>query len=124
MRTTDPVSSQFNMINMYVGIAIIALPKAVSEVGFVGAVCGLLLVNCLSLISSYFLLKARNRYKKERILDLADLANVCYGPMMKLVCQSVLITANVAFLMAQTMYLGGQADLLMCQFLDRPMECG
>jgi hypothetical protein len=26
--------------------------------------------------------------------------------------------------MAQGMYLGGQADLLMCDVLDRPAECG
>ena len=64
MRTTDPVSSQFNMLNMYIGIAIIALPKAVSEVGFFGAMGGLLVVNCISLAASYFLLKARNRFKK------------------------------------------------------------
>ena len=64
MRTTDPVSSQFNMLNMYVGIALIALPKAVSEVGFIAAALGLLLVNFISLGASYFLLKARNRFKR------------------------------------------------------------
>ena len=64
MRTTDPVSSQFNMLNMYVGIALIALPKAVSEVGFIAAALGLLIVNFISLGASYFLLKARNRFKK------------------------------------------------------------
>lgn len=64
MRTTDPISSQFNMLNMYVGIALIALPKAVSEVGFIAAAIGLLIVNFISLGASYFLLKARNRFKK------------------------------------------------------------
>lgn len=64
MRTTDPVSSWFNLMNMYIGIAIIALPKAVSEVGFLGSVVGLIIVNLLSLGSSWFLLKARNRFKK------------------------------------------------------------
>ena len=64
MRTTDPVSSQFNMLNMYIGIALIALPKAVSEVGFVAAFVGLIIVNLISLSASYFLLKARNRFKR------------------------------------------------------------
>lgn len=86
VRTTDPVSSTFNMLNMYIGIAIIALPKAVSEVGFIGAIIGLIAVNLLSLGSSWFLLKARNRFKKQRIIDLPDLANACYGPVMKLLC--------------------------------------
>ena len=74
MRTTDPVSSQFNMLNMYIGIALIALPKAVSEVGFIAAITGLIFVNMISLGASYFLLKARNRYKRVRIIDFPDLA--------------------------------------------------
>ena len=52
------------MLNMYVGIALIALPKAVSEVGFAAAILGIFVVNLLSLGASYFLLKARNRFKK------------------------------------------------------------
>ena len=64
MRTTDPVSSQLNMLNMYIGIALIALPKAVSEVGIIAAIIGLILVSMISLGASYFLLKARNRFKR------------------------------------------------------------
>lgn len=124
MRTTDPVSSQFNMLNMYIGIAIIALPKAVSEVGFFGAMAGLLVVNCISLGASYFLLKARNRFKKQRIIDFPDIANACYGPGAKVFCETILIMANCSFAMAQGMYLGGQADLFACQWLDQPDECG
>ena len=100
MRTTDPISSQFNMLNMYIGIAIIALPRAVAEVGFLGAIFGLIIVNLLSLGSSWFLLKARNRFKSKRIIDLPDLAYEAYGPKMRLLCQSILILANTAFLMA------------------------
>jgi amino acid permease len=124
MRTTDPISSQFNMLNMYIGIAIIALPRAVAEVGFLGAIFGLIIVNLLSLGSSWFLLKARNRFKSKRIIDLPDLAYEAYGPKMRLLCQSILILANTAFIMAQGMYLGGQADLLACDWLDRPEDCG
>ena len=118
MRTTDPISSQFNMLNMYIGIALIALPKAVSEVGFVGALVGLVIVNLISLSASYFLLKARNLFKKQRIIDFPDIANVCFGPMTKRFCESILILANCSFAMAQAMYLGGQADLFACDWLD------
>ena len=120
MRTTDPVSSQFNMLNMYVGIALIALPKAVSEVGFIAAALGLLVVNLISLGASYFLLKARNRFKKQRIIDFPDMANVCFGPMTKRFCASILILANTTFIMAQGMYLGGQADLFACDWFKQP----
>lgn len=124
MRTTDPVSSQFNMLNMYIGIALIALPKAVSEVGIIAAILGIVAVNILSLGASYFLLKARNRFKKQRIIDFPDIANATYGPMTKRFSESILILANTTFAMAQGMYLGGQADLFACSWLDLPDECG
>ena len=120
MRTTNPASSLLNMLNMYIGIALIALPKAVSEVGIIGAVFGLFIVNFISLGASYFLLKARNRFKKQRIIDFPDIANVCYGPTMKRFCESILLLANCSFIMAQGMYLGGQADLFACDWLDQP----
>ena len=120
MRTTDPISSQFNMLNMYIGIALIALPKAVSEVGFIAAALGLVFINFISLGASYFLLKARNRFKRQRIIDFPDLANACYGPKMSLLCKYVLILTNTTFAMAQGMYLGGQADLFACNWNDQP----
>ena len=100
MRTTDPISSTFNLLNMYIGIAIIALPKAVSKVGFIGAILGLIIVNLLSLASTWFLLKARNRYKSHKIIDLPDLALLTHGPVMQFICKSILILGNTAFIMA------------------------
>ena len=124
MRTSNYDESQTNMLNMYIGIALVAAPKAFSEVGFVAGILGLIFVNIISLGASYFLLKARNRYKKQRIIDFSDLGSACYGPRMKLFCQAILLLASASFLMAQGMYLGGQADLLVCDVLDRPTECG
>ena len=124
MRTTDPISSQFNMLNMYIGIALIALPKAVSEVGIVAAVMGLVFVNLISLGASYFLLKARNRFKRVRIIDFPDLAQACYGNGARIMCEAVLILTNTTFAMAQAMYLGGQADLFACRWMDQPDQCG
>lgn len=74
------------MLNMYIGIALVASPKAFSEVGLVAGAIGLVFVNIISLGASYFLLKARNRYKKNRIIDFSDLAAVTYGPKMKIFC--------------------------------------
>ena len=124
MRTSEESESQTNMLNMYIGIALVASPKAFSEVGFIAGISGLVFVGCISLGAAYFLLKARNRYKKLRIVDFADLGEATYGPKMKLFCQAVLLLASASFLMAQGMYLGGQVDLLACDILDRPSECG
>ena len=109
---------------MYIGIALIALPKAVSEVGFFAAAFGLVLVNMISLGASYFLLKARNRFKKQRIIDFPDMANACFGPTTKRFCEWILILTNTTFAMAQAMYLGGQADLFACAWTEQPDQCG
>ena len=49
---------------MYVGIALIALPKAVSEAGLVAAIIGIIFIDVTALAASYFILKARNRFKR------------------------------------------------------------
>ena len=46
------------------------------------------------------------------------MANACFGPMTKRFCESILILANTTFVMAQGMYLGGQADLFACDWFD------
>jgi len=100
MRTTDPSGSLFNMLNMYIGIALIALPKGVSEVGFVAAFVTIIFIDLISLAASYYLIKARNRYKKERIVDFADIGYVTYGAWMKLFCEGILFLAQISFVMA------------------------
>ena len=100
MRTSNAEESQSNMLNMYIGIALVASPKAFSEVGFIAGISGLLIVGCLSLLASWFLLKARNRYKKDRIIGFSDLGGVCYGPRMKLFCQAIILVASSSFCMA------------------------
>ena len=124
IRTTDPITSQFNMLNMYVGIALIALPKAVSEAGIIAAIGGIIFIDIIALAASYFILKARNRFKRQRIIDFPDLAYACYGPNVKRVCEIFQILANTTFVMAQSMYLGGQADLFACNWFNLPDQCG
>jgi len=112
------------MLKLFIGIAIIAFPKSVTWVGFAAAIIGLLFVASISLASSYFLIKARNRFKHLNIVDLGDLGYVCYGTKMRFFCKGVIMLANSAFLMGQAKYLGGQADLIVCDLLKRPDACG
>jgi len=100
MRTSNTNESLTNMIKYFIGIALVAAPKAYSEVGFIAGILGLLFVGLLSLSACYFLIKARNRYKKHRIIDFSDLGKVCYGPSMQIFCQVLLITASASFCMA------------------------
>ena len=75
-----------NLLNYFIGITIISMPHAVSKVGFIGGIIGISFLTVLSLASAYLLIKARNRYKRERVRDLVDLARVTYGDKMAVLC--------------------------------------
>ena len=93
MRTSGTIATFANMLNMYVGIAIIAFPASIAQVGFVGALIGIMMVATMSCTAAYFLIKARNRFKRERIIDFVDIGVACYGPWMGYICKSVILMA-------------------------------
>jgi amino acid permease len=82
-----------NLNKMFIGIALVAFPYSVSWVGFVAAALGIAILAVISLCSSYLLFKARNRFKSQTIVDLADLGYACYGEKMRLFCQVILVVA-------------------------------
>ena len=57
-----------------------------SWVGIGLASIGILILTFTSIASSWFLIKARNKYKDKVIRDLADLGEVTYGPAMRTFC--------------------------------------
>ena len=97
---------------MYIGLAIVAFPYTIHWVGIVLATAGLVLVCLISLSSSYFLFKARNRFKTQVIIDLPDLGYACYGAKVRVFCQVVLISCQVSLLTAYLLYLGEQTKII------------
>lgn len=91
---------------MFIGIALVAFPYSMSWVGILAAILGVFVLSIISLASAYLLLKARNRYKDLVIVDLSDLAFVCYGQKMRLLCQVVLFSCQISIMMAYLIYLG------------------
>lgn len=59
---------------MYVGIAFISVPKSIQQAGLYGAIPGFIYIVTMNVFCVYILLQARNRFKRERIVDIADLA--------------------------------------------------
>jgi len=111
-------------MNLYLGIGIITFPRSVAWVGFTAAVVGLLFLCLISISSSYFLIKARNRFKTTVIVDLGDLGYACYGNKMRVFCKVLLIVTNLSILVAYMIYLGTQVALIVCDFSGRPEDCG
>ena len=91
---------------MYIGIGIVTFPLSVARVGFYGALVGFASVVLLNALSVYFLIKARNRYKKEKITDLSDLAGAVFGPSMKVFCKGLIFLAQGSCLIAYVIYYG------------------
>jgi amino acid permease len=108
---------------MYVGIAFIAVPHAVAQAGFYGAAIGFVYILISNIFCVYILLKARNRFKREDVVDVCDLAACLYGDWTRPLMSILLICTNACFLMAYTMFLGTQTDQLMCKTF-KAAECG
>jgi amino acid permease len=95
-----------NLTKMYVGISFIAVPKSVSQAGLYGAIVGFIYIVTMNIFCVYILLKARNRFKQERIVDICDLAARLYGDWVRPFMAILLVATNSIFLMAYIMFLG------------------
>ena len=114
-RTQTTIAAEANLYKMMIGIALVAFPYSMSWVGIGAATLGICILAVISLISSYLLFKARNKYKDKVIVDLADLAFVCYGPKMRILCEVILVTCQISIMMAYLIYLGTQSILISNQ---------
>jgi len=108
---------------MYVGIAFISVPKSVSQAGLGGAVVGFAYIVSINIYCIYILLKARNRFKREEVIDICDLSAKLYGEGTRPIMSILLIATNAFFLMAYVMFLGTQTDQLVCRTF-MAAECG
>jgi len=123
IRTTTWVLTAANLVKMYVGIAFIAVPKSVAEAGLIGAAVGLTYIITMNIFCVYLLLKARNRFKREAVVDICELAVALYGEWIRPLMATLLIFTNSCFLMAYVMFLGTQSDQLMCKTF-KVADCG
>jgi amino acid permease len=95
-----------NLTKMYVGISFIAVPNSVSQAGLYGAIVGFIYIATMNIFCVYILLKARNRFKQERIVDICDLAARLYGDWIRPFMAILLVATNSIFLMCYIMFLG------------------
>lgn len=77
----------------------------------------------MNIFCVYILLKARNRFKREAIVDICDLAVALYGDWIRPLMAILLVSTNACFLMAYVMFLGMQSDQLMCKTF-KSSDCG
>lgn len=90
-RTQSYFQAEINLFKTFVGIGLVAFPQTMSWVGVGLGSISLIFLGCMSLISGWFLIKARNRYPNREINDLCDMGEVVYGSKMRIYCQVILI---------------------------------
>ena len=66
-------------MKLFIGIAFLSVPKGVSQVGIYGAIIGLLWILAANCYTTWLLIKARNKFKREEVKNLSDLAYKLYG---------------------------------------------
>ena len=91
---------------MYIGIAFISTPKAISLAGLIGSVFGFAFTIYVNAFCLNIFLKARNRFKKEEIIDMGDLAAKLYGPWAKILIQILVVFNNSLFLLCYIIFIG------------------
>mmetsp|Transcript_17683 Transcript_17683/g.29890 ORF Transcript_17683/g.29890 Transcript_17683/m.29890 type:complete len:124 (+) Transcript_17683:321-692(+) len=115
MRSSNLILTAANVAKMYVGIAFITTSKSISQAGLYGSMLGFSYVLLMNIYCVYLLLKARNRFKKERIVDICDLSSKLYGSWTRPYMSSVLLVTNALYLICYVVFFGSQLDQLMCK---------
>ena len=122
-RTSTFVYTSANIVKLYIGIAFLGVPEGFADAGIYGAIMALLWILIINIFTTYLLVKARNKFKHLDIVNLSDLAVVCYGPTAKFWTDVLIVATQGSFLVAYNIYFGDQFDQLACKSL-KIAECG
>ena len=106
IRTSDQILTSANISKLYVGIAFISVSKSISQAGIYGAIVGFAYVLAVNLYCVYLLLKARNRFKNDKIVDLCDLAVKLYGEKARVWMSIILVLTNALYCICYVLFFG------------------
>lgn len=112
-----------NVCKLYIGICMQAVPQGFTQAGLYGALLGLAYILAVNMFTTYLLLKARNKFKREHISNLSELAFLLYGERARAATDVLILATQFSFLVAYNIYFGQQFDQLACKTL-MIAECG
>ena len=122
-RTSTALLTAANLTKLYLGIAFITVPKSVAQAGLYGSIIGFTYIVLVNTFCVYILLLARNRFKREPIVDICDLAERLYGSWTRPYMTVLLISMNATILMCYIMFFGTQTDQIVCKTFKKN-DCG
>jgi len=114
-RTSNTFKTTVNIIKMYVGVIFLSISGCIGYVGVGASIIGMTYVLIINIYCLYILLKARNRFKHHKVVDIVELAVMLYGEKARVWMSIVLFSSNMMYLCFYQMFFGTQIDLLVCK---------
>jgi hypothetical protein len=105
-RTSTTRQMAANLLKLYIGIVFISVSGCIAQVGIYCSIFGIVYVTAINVYCVYILLKARNRFKHRKIVDICDLAAILYGEGARKWMQIVLVMSNSMFLIFYEIFFG------------------
>ena len=110
IRTSPWYLTAANVTKMYIGICFISVTKSISMAGIYTSMIGFAYVLLVNIYCVWLIIKARNRFKHDRIIDICDLGVKLYGESVRKYISLLLISTNLLFLMCYEVFFGSQLD--------------
>ena len=109
-RTSNTCLTFFNLFKTYFGIANLSYAKFLADSGVITGLIGIVIAVSINIYSVWLLTKARNRFKHEKIVSLADLGVKLYGESAELPVIIIQQLGALMFLLAYNKFFGQQLD--------------
>ena len=114
VRTSSYGYTFANVVKLFLGIAFLNPPQNFASVGVYGSIFGMTWVLILNLVSTWMVIKARDRFKYNDVRNLSDLVFLCFGETAKYATDVLVFLVQFAFLVGYCIFFGNEADQLAC----------
>ena len=123
VRTSSYGYTFANVVKLFLGIAFLNTPQNIASVGIYGSILGMTWVLLLNLVSTWMVIKARDRFKYQDVRNLSDLVYLCYGEKAKFATDILVFLVQFAFLVGYCIFFGDEMDQLACNSF-KVSRCG
>ena len=95
-----------NLTKTYIGIGLTTVPYSISKVGLYGAIICFIYIIILAIFTMYLLTKARNRFKRQKIVDICDLGCAIFGEWVRPFITFFYFSCNFIFTIIYIIFIG------------------
>lgn len=105
-RTSTSCLTFFNLFKTYFGISTLSYARFIADSGVITGLVGITISLVSNIYCVWLLTKARNRFKREKIVSLADLGVKLFGPAAEWPVIIIQQLGSLMFLLAYNKFFG------------------